>query len=304
MTAAITIFGVLASFVGIYAFYRQFVTERRKLFAFEVSRGFSVASAFNVGGDYRLSIHFTPPDGVEEEVDGAFVQFVRFANLGREAITSADIAPASPLRIEVDGARVLDISLADVSRSVCQIRLGDPELAGSTGSAVINFDFLDHHDGGLVRILTAGEAEEIEILGDVIGMPAGIVTTAQSPSSDLSFNLAFAIVLIAELSLFGLVVLIFRNAFGGWRDVWILALPACAFLLPLVGLGIVGESSTWVRRSHWLRRGYPRFKYPSDFPYRGRIFDLPVAPWELEMSSPSRSRAEKSTAEDGSASQG
>jgi hypothetical protein len=291
MTLALSVLGAAASFVGIYAFYWQFSTERKKLFAFEISYGFSVASASDVGGDYRLSVHFTPADGVEEEVEGAFVQFVRLANLGREPIYARDIAPANPLRVEVSGAQVLDISIADVHRSVNQVKLRDLNLTGSEGTAAISFDFLDYGDGALVRILTAGEATKVAIDGDVIGMPGGIVETSPRPSSTRVSNIGFGAFLLAELTLFGLIVLLFHHVLGTWKGVWLLALPFPAFVIPIILALLIGESGSMFRRSSWRRKGYPSFKYPSDFPYAGHLFDFSGMPVEVEPGRSPRPRS-------------
>lgn len=299
MAVALSVLGAAASFIGIYAFYWQFSTERKKLFAFEISQGFSVASASDVGGDYRLSVHFTPADGVEEEVEGAFVQFVRFANLGREPIYNRDIAPANPLQVKVSGTQVLDISIADVRRRVNQIKLLDPKLAASAGSAAIVFDYLDYRDGALVRILTAGEAKQVEICGDVIGMPAGIVKTAPPSSSTRVSNIGFGAFLLAELALFGAIVFLFHHILGTWKGVWLLALPFPAFVLPIVIALLIGESGSRLRRSSWRRKGYPSFKYPSDFPYGGHIFDFSGVPMEVEMA-PRRSLEARGRSGEGS----
>jgi hypothetical protein len=283
---ALSLLGAVASIIGIYGVYWALTTERKKLFAYEASKGLAVASASRIGGDYELSVHFKAAGGAEEKVEGAVLQFVRFANLGREAIYERDNAPGNPLRVAISGARVLDIAIADVKRVVNRIELSAPELSESGGSAKISFDFLDYQDGALIRILTAGEPESVEIGGDVIGMPKGIVCTSPEPGKGIPFAVGFTLWAIAELALLALTAFIYHRVIGSWKHVWILGLPLVAFTLPLFVAIVIDESGSKLRRAHWQRRSYPKFKFPSDFPFGSIIFDYPPFVPGLSSSSP------------------
>jgi hypothetical protein len=273
MTVVLTVLGVIGSLVGIYGVYWAVVRERMKLFAYEVSRGLAVASTSRIGGDYQLSVHFKSKGGQEEKVEGAYLQFVRFANLGREAIRSEDNAPANPIRLVVSGARVLDIALVDQNREVNRVTLSAPKLLDSGGEANVSFDYLDHGDGALVRVLTAGEAKKIEIQGDVIDMPGGIVCTSPKESGDTAIRIAAFLFVVAEIFFFGLTGWVFYKATGTWSNLWLVPLPLLAFVIPLFGLFVLDESSSKFRRAYWRRRTYPELTFPGNFPFGQWIFD-------------------------------
>lgn len=242
MTAAISILSVVASVIGIYGVYWAIIRERKKLFAFEVSRGLAVASTSRIGGDYELSVHFKLKGGAEERIEGAYLQFVRFANLGRESVRAADNAPANPLRLVVAGARVLDIALVDQKREVNQVKLSPPKLSDSGGETFISFDYLDQGDGALVRVLTAGQADLIEIRGDVIDMPGGIVCTSPEGGGETAMRIGVFLFLAAEIALFGLTAWIFYKATGTWANALLLPLPLLALL------------SLWLGYWSWMNR--------------------------------------------------
>lgn len=280
ITIALSVLGAIASIVGIYGVYWALTTERKKLFAYEISRGLAVASASRIGGDYELSVHFKPAGGAEEKVEGAVLQYLRFANLGREAIYERDNAPGNPLKVAVSGARVLDIAIADVKRPVNRIELAPPKLSESGGSAKISFDYLDHGDGALIRVLTAGEAESIEIKGDVIGMPKGIACTSPEPGQGITFERGVAIWAVAEVVLFALTVYAFYNTLGSWAQVWLALVPIGAFILPIIAAFLIDESRSKLTRAHRQRKAYPQFRFPSEFPFGRFIFDYSRQPPE------------------------
>ena len=276
MTIALTILGAVASLVGIYGVYFALRAERKKSFAYEVSNGFEVASASRVDGDYELSVHFRTAGGVEEKIEGASLCFVRLANLGKEPIYSQDIAPANPLRIEVSDARVLDIAIADAKREVNQISLAPPDLSDEGGSAVLRFDFLDYGDGALIRILTAGSPAKVQVVGDIIGMPKGIICTTPEKSGIFSFALGFGLWAIAEVILLGAAVWLFHEQTNSWSDAWLMLVPVPVFFVPLVTAALLSESGSKLRRASLLRRAYPELRFPQDSPYGRFLFELPV----------------------------
>lgn len=275
MALALTALGVVGSLVGIYALYHALSTARHKFLAYEASAGFAVAKATRIGGDYELSVHFKAAGGREEKIGGAYLQLIRFANLGREPIYGRDNAPGNPIRVEVAGARVLDIAIADVRRKVNQIELSPPTLSDQGGSARLSFDFLDYRDGALVRVLTVGEADSIKIVGDVIGMPSGIVCTSPGPTSQVSEKILMGSWLVAELVLLGATAFVIRSVTGSWVDSWLLVLPIVAFLIPIFVLSWIDESGSRPRRVSWRRRAYPDFQLPGSLPF-GRAFNFPV----------------------------
>src|SRR4051794_24500806 len=107
----LTLIGVVGSLVGVWAFIDARRSRRMKLLTFEQSPPFPLATARGHSTDYELSIHYKSDAG-DEVVEAAFVSYLQFANFGREPIRREDIAPSNPLRVEITGGRVLDISLS------------------------------------------------------------------------------------------------------------------------------------------------------------------------------------------------
>lgn len=108
---AIGLIGGIASIAGfVYALYYARTTSRRKDLLYEVTPAVPLATALSPDDEYSLSIRYRRRGAAEEVIESAYLRFVRVANFGREPIRKVDIAPANPLRLEVKGARVLDIS--------------------------------------------------------------------------------------------------------------------------------------------------------------------------------------------------
>lgn len=164
----------VASIVGlVYAvasWKRDQAREKRLVFA---TRGGPPLARSRSLGDYELKVLFKQ-GGTSEEVTSAFVTYGTLANLGREPIRRVDIAPANPLVLHVAGARVLSMELEKATRAVCQIALADRETVDDAVRYPVSFDFLDKGDGALIRILTDGRPDSVDLLGDVIGMPSGV----------------------------------------------------------------------------------------------------------------------------------
>ena len=210
--------------------------------------------------DYKLSILYEPEGRAEERIASAFVHFVRIINFGREPIRREDIAPANPLRIEVRGTRVLDFSVEAVTRPVSRITIDPHVKRDADSTAFIEFDFLDYLDGALVRIMTTERPAEISLTGDIIGMPTGVL-----PADKLNrHGLLSALGAFLSFALFGVALaltpFVFRWVTGSWDNVWLLALPVVAIVLPLVI--IIGISSmVWPKPNvEFPRELMPRLK--------------------------------------------
>ncbi|TFV65429.1 UNVERIFIED_ORG: hypothetical protein E4P37_09985 [Bacillus sp. AZ43] len=173
----------VASIVGllyaVLAWNRDRAREKRLVFD---TRGGPPLARSRSLGDYELKILFKHGD-VAEEVNSAFVTYGLLANLGREPIRRNDIAPANPLMLRVQGARVLSMEIDRSTRDVCQIALGDAATQDESVGYPLTFDFLDGGDGALITILTDGRPKSVDLQGDIIGMPAG-VRKAPRPSKD------------------------------------------------------------------------------------------------------------------------
>ena len=186
--SALEAFGLIAgvaSIIGVVLaiYYARRSRERTKLLAFEINRlNLPLVSAPAFEG-HGIKIVYSPADHTEEQIDSAYISYLRFANFGREPIRRTDIATADPLRIEVLGVRTLSIRLETTTREVTKLRVSklsveDPERS----VAPVDFDFLDYHDGGLVQIMTTDRPKDIRMRGVVVGMPDGVSYGSLAPS--------------------------------------------------------------------------------------------------------------------------
>src|SRR5204862_4673304 len=110
----------IATFVGIVLaiYYGRREGRRRKLLAYHATVSpFPLASSRSLDA-YNLSLVYEPREGLRREIDDAYVHYLRFVNFGAEAVRRADIAPANPLRVEVEGAEVLDATVGCPARRV------------------------------------------------------------------------------------------------------------------------------------------------------------------------------------------
>lgn len=248
MAVALAVIGVIGSFVGVWAFIDARRNKRVKLLMYEQTHAFPLATARDHGTDYELSIHYKRGDGEEEVVEAAFVTYLVFANFGKEPIRAQDIASSNPLRIEVRGARVLDVSLAGSHRDVNQIELRSIDLDENSASAEITFDFLDFRDGGLIRVLSTTRAKNLQLSGDIIGMPEGMSRSDKPRAKGPWGKIGFGLWLLAQTICLGITAYVYREVRGSWDDIWLLGLPFVALIAPVIGALIVSET-IWPTRA-------------------------------------------------------
>lgn len=249
MLTALQAFGLVAGAASIIGLalaivYAGRAAERSKALVYEAQLSpFPLASAKSLA-DYNLSVVFRATTGKEERIEDAYLQYLRLANLGREPIRRGDIAPANPLRLQVEGARILDISLEAVHREVSNLTLGPLKVSGDTATVAVTFDFLDFQDGALIKILTSEVPDSASVVGDIVGMPDGIKTAAELSKRNLSGIVGGAVSFIFYLSALALTPFTFRWVTGSWENVWILVLPFVALIVPGVIIAVVG-STIW-----------------------------------------------------------
>jgi len=278
---AVGLVGGVASVAGLlYAIYYARRNRRVKLLTYDTTSSVPLATAQSPEDDYSLAVLFQRKDGPEERIGSVHVQFLRFANIGREPIRRADIAPSSPLRICVDGSRVLDIALSASSRPVTKAEVTNVKLATEHSEADIIFDFLDYQDGGVVKILTEGGSAKARLSGDIIGMPEGINRTDEIRSLGLLNKLGCALGGVLQLTALVLAVFAFRWITGSWQHFWILALPFVALFFPGIIIAIIA-STIWPSEEvplpaslvlpKWFRR-LPHYRMLSHPDTRGVVF--------------------------------
>lgn len=237
--------GTLASIAGLlYGIYYARANRRVKSLLYDTSLPVPLATAQSPEDAYSLSVVFCRKGEIEERISSAHVQFLRFANLGRESIRRTDIAPSNPLRVYVQGARTLDISLSSASRAVNCVTASGVELTDHSAYVDITFDFLDFQDGGVVKVLTEGGRAKIRLVGDIIGMPEGIRQCNEVQSIGLFNIIGFAFGCLFQIAALVLAILAYNWITGSWTHVWVLALPFVAIILPGIIIAIIA-STIW-----------------------------------------------------------
>jgi hypothetical protein len=162
----------IASFI--YAIMIAKRAREAKNLMFELLPPAPIAGTISKESGYSIRIVYETPDKSIRTVESVFVQYIRFTNFGDAPITKDDSAKADPFRLEVEGNKVLDITLANVTREVCQISLGPTVQVNGKTVTNIHFDFLDSLDGGLIQIVTEGDDAHASLHGTLVGMPQGI----------------------------------------------------------------------------------------------------------------------------------
>jgi hypothetical protein len=267
---AVGIVGGLASVAGlIAAFYLARRDRRVKLLTYGTTPPIALASAISPEGEeYDLSVVYKPKTGRQTKIKSVNVRFLRFANLGREPIRRADIAPTKPLSIEVAGVRTLEISITGVSRDVSNIELTNERYENDSARADVLFDFLDHNDGGVIKIITVGGSGMVRLFGEIIGMPDGVRRIDEIRSMGLLNKVGCVCAAACEVASVASVPFIFFRVSGSWQHVWLLALPFIALFLPAALIAIVASTlwpdehpsfprslsvPDWARRLEFLR---------------------------------------------------
>lgn len=229
---------VIASFVGIAGIvctiYYARKSRKVKLLAYQTSSPVALATAFSPEDDYKLAVTYKRKGFKEERFESIFTRFLRFANVGREPIRREDITRLNPIRIKIEEVRTLDISIARVTRPVNNVAIANRSLSDNSASADITFDYLDYRDGGLIKILTVGGGGTVTILGDIIGMPDGIMNIDEVGSKGALGKAGPWFATLFVLAALVASVFSFYWVTGSWNNAWLLALPFAALIITLL----------------------------------------------------------------------
>ncbi|MFN5514280.1 MAG: hypothetical protein ACK5CA_05910 [Cyanobacteriota bacterium] len=247
---ALGILGVLLSVVSIaYAIYVAIKSKREKMLLYDIASPAAIADIAPKESNHSIKIIYEKPGCPSETVDGVFVRFVRFTNFGRMPIRKEDLAYSDPLRIEVTGGKILDMSLVSVVREVSRIKLGPVSELGNSSVAPIDFDFLDHMDGGLIQIVSDSLNTTVAMRGTVVEMPRGIKMGVPSYYSISIEGPAAALLFVTWLALLVATPFVFWVVMGSWANVWLMFVPIISLAFPLIVLVSVGALLGVSRRS-------------------------------------------------------
>ena len=256
--------GVIGVVGIIYTIYYGRRGIKKKLLAYEIARPIAIAQAFSPEDDYKLSVLFQRKGSAAEKIESVFTTFVKFANLGKEPIRGSDIARTNPVKLNIEGTRVLDIQIAGVTRKVNNVILKNRIMKAKRASGNVYFDFLDYQDGGLIKILSVGNKGKISLSGDIIGMPEGLKNVNEFRKKRKGIiNTGW---FILSMLVVGLITsgFIYYWINGTWRNVWLLFIPPGITVLVLIILAFMSEWS-------WQRAGQP-FPTSLDLPKWCRSF--------------------------------
>jgi hypothetical protein len=175
-----------------------------------------------------------------EPIDVLHENHLIFANLGKQSIKRQDIAPKNPLKVVVEGCRVLDISIDAATREVIQASVGEytSEAPGVT-TAPVTFDYLDHQDGARIRVYSTGAPTKVALKGDIIEMPHGIGEVGLRQHRPFLDRIGRAAALLLCSGALVMAALVYRWITETWANVWLLAVPIVFFLASLTVIAIV-----------------------------------------------------------------
>jgi hypothetical protein len=250
LSSVIGAFGGIASIVGLISllWYARKSTSGKQIF-YGVSENVPLASAFST--DINKFTILYGPRGEQEEIQSAFLTEFRFASFGRDSIRADDFVPRNPVKLLVEGCKVLDISMSGVAREANGIRLGGVETEDDMASVEVLWDYLDHKDGARLRVLSDGRPRNLELVGDIVGMPQGIqninvASASRGQRTILTLTLVFVL-----LSLCMWNVYLFKWVTGMWSHIWLLLTPMLTIFLFFIISFIVMEVIIPERRGRW-----------------------------------------------------
>jgi hypothetical protein len=251
---ALTVFYILAglaSIVGLLLYFKR-RPERRKGLTYGIEGPIQIARFLPAGKGNRLSLVYEGEGRAPENVKGAYLQYVGIANLGSEPIRREDLVEKDPLRLEVTGGRVLDVSIDRVKREVTDFRFTHGGGSETTSTYVISFAFLDFQDGALIRVLTDSGKAKCQVMGTIIGMPHGIETPrVRLPENKMRTwtGVALSLLLYALALAAGFLLI---ASVTHRPDLWWL------WLVPLASLAIPGAIILLVSQTIWPHgKGWP-----------------------------------------------
>ena len=238
------IIGLILSVVSLaYAVYVTKKSRREKKLVYEIMRPVPVAEVIKGAGSYTLKVVYEKPDEPPVYIEHAMAQYVRFSNFGKVPIARSDIASNDPLRLEIKGRGILDVSLAGVTRDACEISLGTISVGEGVTSASISFDFLDYLDGGLIQILSDNDNIETSMKGTIVGMPEGITQIEMPEVSEMPKWGCAIVILVFIIASLG-ASFVYKISTGSWENLWLLALPFGVLLITFattIGLMVLVE---------------------------------------------------------------
>jgi hypothetical protein len=242
--------GGLASIAGLILllWYARKSSSGKQIF-YGVSENVPLASAFSTDVN-RFTVLYGPK-GEQEEIQSAFLTEFRFANFGRDPIGADDFVPRNPVKILVEGCKVLDISMSGVAREANSIRLKDVKKQRNKASVEVLWDFLDHKDGARIRVLSDGRPKNLEMVGDIVGMPQGIqnIKVARASRGQRAIMTLTLVFVLSSLCMWN--AYLYKWVTGVWSHIWLLLTPLLTIALFFTLSSVVMKLIIPERRGRW-----------------------------------------------------
>jgi hypothetical protein len=241
----------IASIVGVFGIPLTILAwrrgQRRTALAFTVANAIPLARVRREQPAHGLTLFYERAGEAPRPVQGAYIKFVRVANVGSETIRREDLLTSDPLRIEVSNAAPLDVSIAGTARQVNNFTLGDLSENTPPAAVSVTFDFLDPGDGALIQVLTDSPRANIRLTGTVIGIPNGVEAQKEEEEGNVNGWGCLAI-FIPWAGLMGIAYFIGRIVTHTDIDRGVVALllfevgaAILLFVVGLIGLLFVGD---------------------------------------------------------------
>lgn len=224
--------GLILSVVSlVYAVFVTKKSKQEKKLVYEVMSPEPVANLLQGDSAYSLRVVYEQPDTSPIYIEHAFAQYLRFTNFGRIPIQKSDMAEGDALRVEIKGGKILAVTLAGVTRDACKIAVKSLIESNGITSVYLDYDFLDHLDGGIIQILSDHKNIESNLKGTIVGMPEGIEKIDIPESSELP-NWGCALVITSFLLSIGAVFYTYKYITGEWTNSWTMLLPFISLIIP------------------------------------------------------------------------
>ncbi len=225
--------GVMIGIAGLaYAIYATRRNLQTKQLTYEILSPMPIAHVMSKGSSYSLKIVYEKEGETPTTIDRAVLHYVRFTNFGRTAIRGEDITDRDPLRIAVRGSNLLDISITNVTRNVCDISLSKAQKSENEVNIPIKVSFLDHNDGALIQLVTDSTESDISIKGTIIGMPNGLIEIREKDREAKVAGWGCLPAAALQLIAIAAVPLLYWKIVGTWKNIWLMILPIGAIILP------------------------------------------------------------------------
>ena len=138
-------------------------------------------------GQSMYAIAVISPDATHAYVpaEPLVLTYLRLTNPTRAAIFDDDFMTDDPLRLEIHGSVVVDITVVSTTNPADRIRIGTPQQHHDTTTVPLIFHHLSGREQHLIQIMTKEMPTRVVVGGTLGGMAEGL-TQRERPTTDLT----------------------------------------------------------------------------------------------------------------------